>query len=61
MIILILYDEEKGETKEQADDMEWFINMSIKDYDGDEPRITYPEIEKASLDYFDYTCPEWTQ
>jgi len=61
MIVIILYDESKGETEQDADNMKWFINMSIKDYDGDEPNITYPEIEEASLDYFDYTCPEWVQ
>ena len=61
MEIIILYDIEKGETKEAAEDMEWFINISIKDYDGSEPEITYPNIEISSVDYFDFRCPEWTQ
>jgi len=53
MKIIILYEPELGETEQSADDMEWFIELSIKDYDGSEPEITYPEIEKADIDYFE--------
>jgi hypothetical protein len=42
MQILIIYNEEQGETLEEAEELKWFIEISHHDWDGDfrHPNVT---------------------
>jgi hypothetical protein len=61
MQIIIVHEKIHNETEEDAKNMEWFINISIKDYDGSEPEISREnlEIETMSDDLFDHKAPDW--
>ena len=47
MQILIIYNEEQGETLEEAEELKWFIEISDKDFDGD---FRHPSVPKALKD-----------
>lgn len=44
MQLLIIYNEEEGETLEQAEELKWFIDLANHDFDGD---LRYHNVQEA--------------